>query len=304
VERIVDLIARAYRDAIGEAGWLSSGARAEARAKLDLLKTRVGYPDIWRDYRGLEIRPDDLFGNLARAQVFENARRMARVANPDNRGEWMITGPQSVNAYYVPAQNEIMLPAAMLQPPYFDAGADEAVNYGGIGAVIGHEIAHGLDGTGRNYDGTGAKRDWWNPRDEQAFLARAQLLLDDLQRYPPIDGAGGPRINGTLAIAESLGDLAGLSMAYRAYRASLNGRPAVVIDGLTGDQRFFLGWARIWRTRERPEYRRQIILTSRYAPADYRANGTPGHLDAFYRAFDVNQTDRLFVEPARRVRIY
>lgn len=304
VERIVDRIVRAYRDALGEADWLSSGARAEARAKLDLLKTRVGYPDIWRDYRGLEIRRDDLFGNLTRAQAFENTRRMARISRPDDRGEWMITGPQSVNAYYVPAQNEIMLPAAMLQPPYFDARADEAANYGGIGAVIGHEIAHGLDGTGRNYDGTGAKRDWWNARDEQAFLVRAQLLLDDLQRYPAIGGHDEPPINGTLAIAESLGDLAGLSMAYRGYRASLNGAPAPVIDGLSGDQRFFLAWARIWRTRERPEYRRQIVLTSRYAPADYRANGTPGHLEAFYSAFDVNQRDRLFVAPARRVRIY
>jgi putative endopeptidase len=301
VERIVEQIVRAYRQAIADTAWMSAGAKAEAQAKLTLLKTRVGYPDIWRDYRGLEIRPDDLFGNLLRAQTFDNTRRMARMARPDERGEWMITGPQSVNAYYVPAQNEIMLPAAILQPPYFDPDADEAANYGAIGAVIGHEIMHGLDGTGRYYDGTGASRDWWKTQDEQAFILRAQTLLDDIQRYPPIDGQ---RVNGSLAVAESLGDLAGLSVAYRAYQMSLGGKPAPVIDNLAGDQRFFLGWARIWRTKERPEYRRQLLLFSRYAPADYRANGTSGHIDGFYRAFDVNTGDKLFIAPGRRAKIY
>jgi endothelin-converting enzyme/putative endopeptidase len=223
------------------------------------------------------------------------------MARPDERGEWMINGPQSVNAYYVPAQNEIMLPAAILQPPYFDPAADEATNYGAIGAVIGHEIMHGLDGTGRYYDGTGASRDWWKSDDERAFIARAQILLDDIQRYPLIEGQ---RLNGNLAVAESLGDLAGLSVAYRAYQLSLGGKPAPVLDGLTGDQRFFMGWARIWRTKERPEYRRQLLLFSRYAPADYRANGTAGHIEGFYRAFDINTGDRLFIAPGKRARIY
>ena len=301
VERIVEQIVKAYRLAISEADWMSGGAKGEAQAKLALLKTRVGYPDAWRDYRGLDILPDDLFGNLTRAQAFDNARRMARMARPDERGEWMINGPQSVNAYYVPAQNEIMLPAAILQPPYFDPAADEAANYGAIGAVIGHEIMHGLDGTGRYYDGTGASRDWWKSDDERAFIARAQILLDDIQRYPPIEGQ---RLNGNLAVAESLGDLAGLSVAYRAYQLSLGGKPAPALDGLTGDQRFFLGWARIWRTKERPEYRRQLLLFSRYAPADYRANGTPGHIEGFYRAFDINTGDKLFIAPNKRARIY
>ncbi len=301
VERIVEHVVRAYRQAIAEAGWMSGRARGEAQAKLQLLTTRVGYPDVWRDYRGLEIRPDDLFGNLVRAQAFDNARRMARLARPEERGEWTVTGPQSVNAYYVPAQNEIMLPAAILQPPYFDADADEAVNFGAIGAVIGHEIMHGLDGTGRYYDGAGIARDWWRAQDEREFIARANVLLEDIGRYPPIDGQ---RVNGTLAIAESLGDLGGLSVAYRAYQLSLGGKVAPVIDGLTGDQRFFLGWARIWRTKERPEYRRQLLLFSRYAPADYRANGTVGHLDAFYRAFDVSPGDRTYVAPEKRARIY
>jgi len=301
VERIVEHVVRAYRQAIADAEWMSGGARGEAQAKLQMLKTRVGYPDVWRDYRGLEIKPDDLFGNLMRAQAFDNMRRMARMARPEERGEWMITGPQSVNAYYVPAQNEIMLPAAILQPPYFDPNADEAANFGAIGAVIGHEIMHGLDGTGRYYDGLGATRDWWRTQDEREFIARANILLDDLRRYPPIDGQ---RVNGTLAIAESLGDLGGLSVAYRAYQLSIAGKAAPVIDGLTGDQRFFLGWARIWRTKERPEYRRQLLLFSRYAPADYRANGTVGHLDAFYRAFDITSKDKLFIAPEKRARIF
>lgn len=301
VERIVEHIVRGYRQSIIEASWLSAGARNEALSKLALLKTRVGYPDVWRDYRGLEIKPDDLFGNLARAQAFDNTRRMMRLSRPEERGEWMISGPQSVNAYYVPAQNEIMLPAAILQPPYFDPSADEAVNYGAIGAVIGHEIMHGLDGTGRFYDGTGASRDWWRTQDEQAFVARAQVLLNDLVRYPPLDGQ---RVNGAMAIAESVSDLAGLAAAHRAYQIALDGKPSPVIDGLTGDQRFFLGWARIWRSKERPEYRRQLLLSSRYAPSDYRANGTSGHIEAFYRAFDVNVGDKLYKAPALRARIY
>ena len=301
VERIVDQIVRAYRQAVADVDWLNGAAKTEAQAKLALMKTRVGYPEAWRDYRGLEIRADDLFGNLARAQTFDNSRRMSRMARPDERGEWVITGPQSINAYYVPAQNEIMLPAAILQPPYFDAAADEAANYGAIGAVIGHEIMHGLDGTGRYYDRTGASTDWWRTGDEQAFLARAQVLFEDLQRHASVDGQ---RINGNLVVAESLSDLAGLSVAHRAYRTSLGGKPAAVIDGLSGDQRFFMGWARIWRSKERPEYQRQLLLTSRYAPSSYRANGTAGHIDAFYRAFDVNSGDKLFIEPTKRARIY
>ena len=300
VERIVDQIVRAYRQIISEADWLSGSAKTEAQAKLQLLKTRVGYPDIWKDYRGLEIRPDDLFGNLARAQAFDNIRRMTRIAGPEERGEWITTGPQVVNAYYVPAQNEIVLPAAILQPPYFNASAEDAVNYGAIGAVIGHEIMHGLDGTGRYYDAKGGSTDWWKTTDEQGYLSRAQMLFDDLQRH----ATAGVRINPALVVAESLADLVGLSVAHKGYQLSLAGRSSPVIDGLTGDQRFFLGWARIWRTKERPEFQRQIVLTSRHAPAAFRANGTPGHVEAFYRAFDVSDGDKLFIALPRRARIY
>jgi len=306
VERIVGQVVRAFKQSVLESSWLSPSARTEAHTKLQALSTRVGFPDVWKDYRGLEMRSDDLVGNLTRAAAFDNARRMNRLARPEERGEWLAT-PQLVNAYYAPAQNEIVLPAAILQPPYFDAAADDAVNYGAIGAVIGHEIGHSLDHAGRWYTSTGALRDWWQAQDVAAYAARVQPVLDQLslaaeRRSNP--QADGYRLNGIQVLAESVGDVAGLTVAHRAYRMSLGGRPAPVIDGLTGDQRFFLAWARIWRAKDRPEFRRQFSLTNRYAPPDFRANATAGHLDAFYEAFGVVAGDALFVLPARRAHLY
>lgn len=306
VERIVNQVVRAFKQSVLDAAWMSPSARTEAHAKLMALSTRVGFPDVWRDYRGLEMRADDLVGNLTRAAAFDNARRMNRLARPEERGEWLAT-PQLVNAYYVSAQNELVLPAAILQPPYFNAAADDAVNYGAIGAVIGHEIGHGLDHAGRWYTATGALRDWWQAQDVAGYAARVQPVLDQLslaaerRSNPQGDGY---RLNGMQVLTESVGDVAGLAVAHRAYRMSLGGRPAPVIDGLTGDQRFFLAWARIWRAKDRPEFRRQFSLTNRYAPPDFRANGTAGHLDAFYEAFAVSAADALFVAPARRARLY
>ena len=306
VERIVGQVVRAFKQSVLEQSWMTSSARAEAHEKLMALSTRVGFPDVWKDYRGLEIKADDLVGNLTRAAAFDNARRMNRLARPEERGEWFAT-PQLVNAYYAPAQNEIVLPAAILQPPYFNAAADDAVNYGAIGAVIGHEIGHGLDHAGRWYTATGALRDWWQTQDVASYAARVQPVMDQLslaaeRRSNP--QADGYRLNGMQVLAESVGDVAGLAVAHRAYRMSLGGRPALVIDGLTGDQRFFLAWARIWRAKDRPEFRRQFSLTNRYAPPDFRANATAGHLDAFYEAFGVSAGDALFVAPARRARLY
>ena len=300
VQRIVEHIVRAYRLAINESDWLSGPARAEAQDKLTRLTSKVGYPDTWRDYHGLEIRPDDLIGNIARGLQFENAYRMARVDRPVSRGEWLMS-PQTVNAYYTPAANEIVFPAAMLQPPYFNARADDAANYGAIGAVIGHEIGHGLDDRGRHFDGMGAVRDWWRPQDERAYGERIARLVDQFNGYSPLKGL---HVNGVLTLGENVGDLSGLAMAYRAYRLSLGNRTAPIIDGFTGDQRFFLGWAQIWRTQEREAYLRQISLSSSYAPAPYRANGPVTHLAAFYEAFGVKPGDALYRAPAERVRIW
>lgn len=289
VRRIVDAIVRAHASAIADATWLSTLARGQAQARLRAITTHVGYPDVWRDYRGLEVRPDDLAGNLMRAWKYDNARRMAGTARTGG-GDWPAP-PQTVNAFYIPGRNEIVIPAAILQPPYFDPAADDAMNYGAIGAVIGHEIGHALT------------QEAWSEADQRAYLARAQLILDQLNGYRFRD-APELRLNGVMVLAETLGDLSGLSVAWRAWQRSLESRPSPVIDGLTGEQRFFLAWARIWRTTERPEYARQVVLTSRHAPAAHRANGMPGHLEAFYRAFGVRETDHLFVPPARRARIF
>src|SRR5262245_2519560 len=213
---------------------------------------------------------------------------------------WLIT-PQTVNAYYNPALNEMVVPASLLQPPLFDAEGDDAANFGGIGAVIGHEISHGFDDRGRFYDADGAVRNWWTASDEQEFERRAQGLVDQFNAYVPAEGL---RVNGGLTRSENLGDLSGLSIAYRAYRLSLDGRDAPVIGGLTGDQRFFLSWARMWRGAIRPEYLRQWLLTTPYAPPMYRTNGTVGNIPAFYEAFGVKPGDRLYRNPAARVAIW
>ena len=300
VQKMVENLLRAYRDAIGESDWLSSGTKGEALDKVSKLTTKIGYPATWRDYHGLLIKPDDLIGNVARAQKFDNEYRMARVDRPVSRGEWLIS-PQAINAYYTPGTNEIIFPAAFLQPPYFNAVADDAANYGAIGAVIGHEIGHGFDDRGRHFDGTGAVRDWWKPQDEAGYRQRVARLVDEFNGYSPVPGA---RVNGSLSLGENVGDLSGLAIAYRAYKISLAGRRAPEIDGFTGDQRFFLGWAQIWRSKDRDEYVRQQVLSSNYAPNEFRANAPVAHLDAFYEAFDVKPSDRLYRAPETRVRIW
>lgn len=279
VERLVANMVEATRQAIRESDWMAAETRDAALDKLRGIVTKVGYPDRWRSYRGLVIKADDLVGNIERAQWFANVARLARVRDPRERGGWLMP-PQTVNAYYSPALNEVVVPAAMLQPPLFQMDADEAVNYGAIGAVIGHEIGHGFDAP---------------------FHERAARLVEHFDQFTPLPGT---HVNGSLTLGENIGDLGGLALAYRAYRISLNGKPAPVIDGYTGDQRFFLGWAQIWRSLVREEYLRQWLTWIPHAPPQFRANGPVSHIAAFYEAFNVKPGDKLYVEPGKRVRIW
>lgn len=300
VERIAAHVRAAFHEAIGGAAWLSPPAAREARRKLSRLRIRVGYPEGWRDYRDLVVKPDDLLGNVQRAQHFENQQALVRTTRGDDPRHWPVPA-HSVNAAYSPATNEIVLPAGLLRPPIFDAGADDAVNYGAIGGIIGHELSHAFDARGRHFDAGGARRDWWTPADARAFVGLAVRLVEQANAWPPFDGTP---IDGTFTFAENAADLAGLSIAYRAYRQSLGGRRSAVIDGLTGEQRFFIGWARAWRATVRPEYVRQMLLTDPHAPAVFRVNGLVQHIDGFHEAFGVRPGDRLYRRPEDRVRIW
>ena len=300
VARIVERLTEAFRRAIDESDWMTAATKRRAGEKLSRLSVRIGHPRSWRSYADLEIRRDDLFGNIRRAREFDSRDRLARArsANPDE--QWPVA-PQTVNAYYSPARNELIVTAALLQPPLFDPAADDAANYGAIGAIVGHEIGHGFDDRGRFFDGRGAVRDWWTAEDESAFAARARALVEQFSAFSP---APGLHVDGRLTLSENLGDLAGLAIAHRAYRLALDGRPAPVVDGLTGDQRFFLSWARVWRGRLREEYMRQWLLHTLHAPPRYRVNGPVSNLDAFHEAFGVKPGDRLYRAPGERVRIW
>ena len=300
VEALVATIIKANQQAVSETDWLSPATRAEAHTKLSRITARIGYPDRWRDYSRLVIKRDDLAGNVQRARRFDSDYRMTRVAGAAP-GEWLTTTPQTVNAYYNPALNEIVLPAAMLQPPVFDMNADGAVNYGALGATIGHEIAHALDERGRRYDARGHVRRWWTVAEEQEYTRRAQQLVRQFSAYRPLPDLP---LNGELTLGENLGDLVGLSIALRAYRLSLDGRPAPTIDRFTGEQRFFLAWARMWRMKVRADYLREWVLTFPYAPYEYRANGAVSNLAAFHEAFGVTTRDRLSRAPDDRVKIW
>jgi predicted metalloendopeptidase len=300
VERMVSLLIRAYRQAVLEMQWMSPQTKTEALNKLARMSSKIGYPDRWRAYRGLVIRADDLLGNIERAKQFENDFRMRWLGRPVDNAGWLMT-PQTVNAYYSPGMNEIVFPAAILQPPYFNAAADDAVNFGAIGAVIGHEIGHAILDSGRQYDSIGRLRDWWMPADDREYARRASVLVQQFNEYSPLPGF---TINGSLTLGENLGDLAGLSIAYRAYKMSLDGDAAPVIDGLTGDQRFFMGWVQIWREQIRDEYLRQLLVTATHPPGRYRANGPVSSVPAFYEAFGVKPGDGLFRTPEQRVRIW
>ncbi len=300
VERIVAQVRAAFGEAIAASDWLAAPTKKTALAKLARLTTRVGYPDAWRDYTRLAIKPDDLFGNVQRTQQFISASRNERLARAAQTGQWLMN-PQSVNAYYSPASHEIVLPAGILQPPLFDETVDDAENFGAIGSVIGHEIGHGFDEQGRTFDGRVDVRDWWTAADADRFRHRATRLVEQVNVYRPLPGM---HVNGELTRAENIGDLAGLAIAYRAYRRSLGGGASPVIGGFSGEQRFFMSWARTWRSKERDEYMRQWLLSNPYSPARYRANGPVSNMPAFYEAFGVKPGDRLYREPAARVTIW
>jgi predicted metalloendopeptidase len=299
-DALVRTIIEAYRSSIDGLDWMSPPTKAVAKQKLDKLAVKIGYPAIWKDYSSLVVNRDDLIGDLDRAARWEHQREVAKLGKPVDRAEWFMT-PQTVNAYYSAAMNEIVFPAAILQPPFFDARADDAVNYGAIGSVIGHEISHAFDDQGSKYDADGNLRDWWTPADARAFAAKTQALAAQYGGYSPLPGL---HVNGQLTLGENIADLSGLTVANRAYQASLRGSPAPVIDTFTGDQRFFLGFAQIWREKERDESLRTSVLTDPHSPGEFRCDGVVTNLDAFYTAFNVQPGDKLYKPPGDRVHIW
>jgi predicted metalloendopeptidase len=297
---LVDNLLKAFDSSIDGLEWMSPQTRAEAKTKLSKITVKIGYPDKWRDYSTLTVRSDDLIGNLLRASEFQHQRFVKRTGGPVDKGEWLMT-PQTVNAYYSPTTNEITFPAAILRWPFFDMSADPAVNYGGIGSVIGHEISHGFDDSGRQYDGDGNLRDWWTADDGGKFKQRAGELVKQFAAYTVLDNR---HLNGELTLGENIGDLSGMAVAYRAYKISLGGKVAPEIDGFSGDQRFFLGWAQVWRRKYRDEELLKRLVTDPHSPSEFRTNGPTSNIDAFYDAFAVKPGDRMYRQPAERVKIW
>ncbi|ULP37058.2 M13 family metallopeptidase [Mycolicibacterium rufum] len=303
MDELVANLREAYRVSIESLEWMTPQTRQKALAKLDTFTPKIGYPAKWRDYSSLVIARDDLYGNYRRGYALEYDRDLAKLGGPVDRDEWFMT-PQTVNAYYNPGMNEIVFPAAILQPPFFDAEADDAANYGGIGAVIGHEIGHGFDDQGAKYDGDGNLVDWWTDEDRTEFGARTTALIEQYEQFTPRGLDPSHHVNGAFTVGENIGDLGGLSIALLAYRLSLKGQPAPVIDGLTGEQRVFFGWAQVWRTKSREAEAVRRLAIDPHSPPEFRCNGVVRNMDAFYEAFEVGEADELYLEPERRVRIW
>jgi putative endopeptidase len=306
MDTLVANLREAYRISITDLEWMTPATRQRALAKLDKFTAKIGYPERWRDYSTLVIAQDDLYGNVIRGAEVGFNREAAKLGGPVDRDEWFMT-PQTVNAYYNPGMNEIVFPAAILQPPFFDADADDAANYGGIGAVIGHEIGHGFDDQGSKYDGDGHLVDWWTDEDRREFTARTTTLIEQYDTYVPRDlaqGADAPHVQGAFTVGENIGDLGGLSIALLAYRLSLGDTQAPVIDGLTGVQRVLFGWSQVWRTKSRTAESIRRLAVDPHSPPEFRCNGVVRNIDAFYEAFDVSEDDALYLEPQQRVRIW
>ncbi len=302
-ERMVTMVKnllKAYAESIKKLDWMSADTKKEALRKVDKFMIKIGYPDKWRDYSSLKIAKNDLYGNAQRATEFEYQRNLNKLGKPVDRTEWGMT-PQTVNAYYNPSLNEIVFPAAILQPPFFDLKADDAVNYGAIGAVIGHEIGHGFDDQGSTFDGDGVLKNWWTEADLTAFKAKTGALVaqyNSFKAFPDLS------VNGSYTLGENIGDLGGLSIAIKAYRESLDGKEAPVLDGFTGMQRVFLGWGQVWGEKTREEALRSQIARDPHSPAKFRINGVVRNVPEFYEAFDIKPTDSLYLAPDKRVKIW
>ena len=300
MQELVGNLRAALSERIDQLDWMTPETKSRAHEKLATFTPKIGYPDHWKDYSGLEVKRDDLIGNVRRAALWHWRYQVARLDEPVDRDEWQMT-PQEINAYYNPLNNEIVFPAAILQPPFFDPKADAAVNYGAIGAVIGHEIGHGFDDQGRKFGPDGSLKDWWTQKDSDEFTGRVTRLVDQFSAYEALPGL---KVNGANTVGENIGDLGGLNMAYHAYQLSLKGQPAPVIDGLTGDQRFFLSWAQVWRTKYRDGALRELVMSDVHSPANFRVNGPLPNIDAWYQAFGVQPGDKLYIKPADRVSIW
>ena len=300
VEKIVANLLAAYRVSIDSLDWMSPATKKEAQAKLATFAPKIGYPKRWRDYGKLVIRADDLIGNVERARAFEYDRDLAKLGQPVDRDEWGMT-PQQVNAYYNPSMNEIVFPAAVLQPPFFDPAADDAANYGAIGAIIGHEISHGFDDQGSQFDGTGNLRVWWTAEDRERFAAKTKALVAQYSAFSPLPGYA---VNGELTLGENIADNSGVEIAYKAYHLSLAGKPAPVIGGTTGDERFFFGFAQAFRGKTRDAALLTQIKSDPHSPEEFRVNGVVRNHPAFYDTFHVKPGDGMYLPPDKRVSIW
>jgi predicted metalloendopeptidase len=300
MEALVKNLLAAYKESINHLDWMSPATKKEAQAKLATFTPKIGYPSKWKDYSSLVVAKDDLVGNVMRARIWADDYEINKLGKPVDRTEWGMT-PQTINAYYNPEMNEIVFPAAILQPPFFDANADDAVNYGGIGAVIGHEISHGFDDQGAQYDGKGNLRDWWTASDHKNFAAKTRALVEQYDQFEPVKGY---HVNGALTLGENIADNSGLAIAYKAYHLSLKGKKAPVIDGLTGDQRFYMGWGQVWRAKTREAQQIVRVKTDPHSPEQFRANGTLKNQPGFYDAFSVKPGDKMYLAPKDRVIIW
>ncbi len=290
----------AFEKRIDQLEWMGNGTKKQAKEKLAQFTPKIGYPDVWKDYSSVKILPDNIIANMGEILEFEHNYQINKLGKPINRSEWYMP-PQTVNAYYNPLMNEIVFPAAILQPPFFNLDADDAVNYGGIGAVIGHEISHGFDDSGRKYDGKGNLRNWWTTSDQEEFEERSTKLIKQYDAYKPFPT---DNVNGKFTLGENIGDLGGMSVAYTAYQLALQGKEAPVMDGFTGDQRFFIGWAQVWRRKYRDEELKKRLLTDPHSPSQYRCNGIVSNLDPFYTAFSIKPDSKMFIDLTKRVRIW